>query len=127
MGGERWQVSVLPAGERLSAGVCWAVGMAFAVVDAITTWYAVTRLHMPEGNPVARWAIDQVGISNAVALRVLVSAAVLGVLAVGTWVQVPHHRALINRTCRIILLGALVLWGVVAVSNTAQIAYFKLF
>jgi hypothetical protein len=99
--------------------------MAFALVDAITTWYATTRLHMPEGNPVARWAIAQVGISNAVALRVLISAAVLGVLAVGTWVQIPHHRTLINRTCRIILVGALVLWGIVAVSNTLQIAYFK--
>jgi Domain of unknown function (DUF5658) len=125
MGGETRSLRVAPPGEILSAGVCWAIGMAFAVVDAITSWYAITRLHMPEGNPVARWAIEQVGISEAVALRVIISAVVLGVLAVGTWVQVPHHRALINRTCRVILLGALVLWGIVAVSNTAQIAIFK--
>jgi hypothetical protein len=127
MGGTEVQARARASSEMFTAGVCWTIGMGFAVLDAVTTWYAVTTLHMPEANPVARWAIAEVGISRAVALRVLLSALVLGLLAIGTWARVPHHRELVNRTCWCILVGAMVLWGIVAVSNTAQIAYLKLF
>jgi Domain of unknown function (DUF5658) len=122
VGGLEHRVEVTAARPSLTAGVCWTVGMVFALLDAVTTWYAVTRLHMPEGNPVARWVIAEIGVSEAVALRVLVSAVVLGLLAVGSWIPLPEHRSLVNRSCRVVLIGALVLWGVVAVSNTAQIA-----
>ena len=46
--------------------------------------------------------------------------------SLGCWVPLPRHRELANRACRIVLVGALVLWGVVACSNTLQIALVEL-
>jgi hypothetical protein len=103
----------------------WVVGMLFAIVDVLTTWYALTSLGMHEGNPVGTWAIDNLGLSRALALRIIVGAAVLGLIAWGCVAPVPHHRRMVHRACRGLLIGALVLWGFVALSNTLQIAYVR--
>jgi len=109
----------------ITPGVGWLVGMVFAMVDALTTWYALTVLDLHEGNPVGTWAIDHLGLSRALALRIIVGAAVLGVVAWGCVAPVPRHREMVHRACRGLLVGALVLWGLVAVSNTLQIAYVR--
>ena len=103
----------------------WLVGMVFAIVDALTTWYALTVLDMHEGNPVGTWAIDHIGLSRALALRVIIGAAVLGLIAWGCVAPVPRHRRMVHRACRGLLIGALVLWGFVALSNSLQIAYVR--
>ena len=113
-------------GQSVSVATCWALGMCFAVLDAVTTWYALDIQGLHEGNPVAKWAIAEWGLSRALAARIVLGAVVLGLIAIGCWVRVPHHRALVNRACRIVLVGALVLWGVVACSNAFQIAFVKL-
>jgi hypothetical protein len=103
----------------------WLIGMVFAIVDALTTWYALTTLDMHEGNPVGTWAIDHLGLSRALALRIIIGAVVLGVIAWGCVAPVPRHRGMVHRACRWLLVGALVLWGFVALSNTVQIAYVR--
>ncbi len=112
-------------GHTATVGTCWTVGMCFAIVDAVTTWYAVSVLGLREGNPIAKWAIEELGLSRALALRVLVGGVVLGLIAAGAVIRVPH-REIVNRACRFVLIGALGFWGVVAFSNTFQIAFLKL-
>jgi hypothetical protein len=121
-----------PAGGRtalltsdITPTLGWLVGMVFAIVDALTTWYALTVLDMHEGNPIGTWAIDHVGLSRALALRVIIGAAVLGLIAWGCVAPVPRHRLMVHRACRGLLIGALVLWGFVALSNSLQIAYVR--
>ena len=109
----------------ITPGIGWLVGMMFAIVDALTTWYALTILRMHEGNPVGTWAIDHFGLSRALALRVIVGAAVLGLIAWGCVAPVPRNRTMVHRACRGLLFGALVLWGFVALSNVLQIAYVR--
>ena len=99
--------------------------MVFAIVDALTTWYALTELRMHEGNPIGTWAIEHLGLSRALALRIIIGAAVLGIIAWGCVAPVPRHRRMVHRACRGLMAGALVLWGFVAVSNTLQIAYVR--
>ena len=112
-------------GRSATVGTCWTVGMCFALVDAVSTWYAVRVLDLQEGNPIASWAIEELGLGRALALRVLVGAVVLGLIALGTFIDVPH-REIVNRSCRFVLIGALGFWGVVAFSNMFQIAFLKL-
>ena len=112
-------------GRSATVGTCWTVGMCFALVDAVSTWYAVRVLGLQEGNPIASWAIEELGLGRALALRVLVGAVVLGLIALGTFIDVPH-REIVNRSCRFVLIGALGFWGVVAFSNMFQIAFLKL-
>jgi hypothetical protein len=117
------RTSVLTA--DITPVVGWLVGMLFAIVDALTTWYALSVLEMHEGNPVGTWAIENLGLSWALALRVLLGAAVLGLIAWGCVAPVPRHRRMVHRACRGLLVGALVLWGVVAASNVVQIAFVR--
>jgi hypothetical protein len=103
----------------------WIVGMVFAIIDVLTTWYALTTLRMHEGNPVGIWAIEHLGLFRALALRIVIGAAVLGLIAWGCEAPVPRHRRTVHRASRALMLGALGLWGVVAVSNTLQVAYVR--
>jgi len=103
----------------------WLVGMVFAIFDVLTTWYALDVLHLHEGNPVGTWAIEHLGLSRALSLRILIGAAVLGLIAWGCEAPVPRHGEMVHRSCRVLLIGALVLWGFVALSNALQIAYVR--
>jgi hypothetical protein len=109
----------------ITPAIGWIVGMLFAIVDVLTTWYALTVLKMHEGNPIGTWAIEHLGLSRALALRIIIGAAVLGIIAWGCVAPVPRHRQMVHRACRGLLIGALVLWGFVAVSNALQIAYVR--
>jgi hypothetical protein len=113
-------------GRSATVGTCWTVGMCFALADAVTTWYGLEVVGLHEGNPIAQWAISELGLGRALALRVLVGAIVLGLIAVGTFIRLPHHQQLVNRACRFVLIWALAFWGVVAFSNTFQIAFLRL-
>ena len=125
MSGPRHRSPVKLLGHTTTVGACWTVGMCFALVDAVTTWYALQVLGLHEGNPIAKWAIAELGSQPRPCLRVIVGAVVLGLIAVGTFIRVPH-REIVNRACRFVLIGALAFWGVVAFSNTFQIAFLKL-
>jgi hypothetical protein len=109
----------------ITPAIGWVVGMVFAIIDVLTTWYALTELRMHEGNPVGTWAIENLGLSRALALRIIIGAAVLGVIAYGCVAPVPRHERMVHRACRGLLIGALVLWGFVALSNVLQIAYVR--
>ena len=125
MNGDPQRAPVRLLGHTATVGTCWTVGMCFALVDAVTTWYAVRVLGLREGNPIAKWAIEELGLGRALALRVLVGGVILGLIAVGTFIRAPH-REIVNRACRFVLIGALGFWGVVAFSNAFQIAFLKL-
>jgi hypothetical protein len=107
----------------LSPFGCFVAGSCFAVLDAVTTWYALRYTRLPEGNPAARWAFDAIGVGPALVLRVVIGCGALALLAWGMNARIPHHRRLFNRGCEILLVGALVIWGMVAVSNLLQILY----
>jgi len=112
-GKERW----------LSPFACFVLGSCFAVLDAATTWYALRFTNLPEGNPVLRWAFANFGLTPALVLRVVVGCAALALLAWGVTARLPRHTRLFNVGCRVLLVGALVGWGTVSVSNLTQILY----
>jgi hypothetical protein len=117
---------VVGARERdrwLSPFASFVLGTGFAVLDALTTWYALSFTHLLEGNPAARWAFATFGLGPALVLRVVLGAAALALLAWGVTARLPRHEQLFNKGCRLLLAGALVIWGMVAVSNLLQITY----
>ena len=81
----------------ITPAVGWLVGMVFAIFDVLTTWYALAVLHLHEGNPVGTWAIEHLGLSRALALRIIIGAAVLGLIAWGCVAPVPRHRRMVHR------------------------------
>jgi Domain of unknown function (DUF5658) len=107
----------------LSPFACFVVGSCFAVLDAVTTWYALRYTHLPEGNPALRWAFSNFGLTAALVLRVLIGCAALALLAWGVRAPLRRHARLFNFGCRVLLAGALFIWGAVAVSNLTQIVY----
>jgi hypothetical protein len=119
-------VQAAPLGTRsrwLSPFACFVVGTCFAVLDAVTTWYALRYTHLPEGNPALRWAFANFGLTAALVLRVLIGCAALALLAWGVHAPLRRHGRLFNFGCQVLLAGALVIWGAVAVSNLSQIVY----
>ncbi|HXY94251.1 MAG TPA: DUF5658 family protein [Acidimicrobiia bacterium] len=112
-----------PEGRWLSPFGCFVLGSSFAVLDALTTWYALRFTHIPEGNPVLRWAFGEFGVTPALVLRVLVGCTALAVLAWGVRARLPRHARVFNAGCQLLLSGALVIWGTVAFSNLLQILY----
>jgi hypothetical protein len=110
----------------LNPTTSFVVGTCFALLDALTTWYALSFTPLLEGNPAARWAFDNIGLGPALVLRVLLGCAALALLAWGVNARLPRHEQLVNRGCRVLLAGALVIWGTVAVSNMLQIFYVHL-
>jgi hypothetical protein len=118
------QVATLEAKRRwLSPSACFVLGSCFAVLDALSTWYALHFTHLPEGNPVLRWLFQQVGLGPALTLRVLLGCGALALMAWGVSARLPRHERLFNLGCQVLLVGALVIWGTVAVSNITQIVY----
>ncbi len=107
----------------LSPFASFVLGSCFALLDALTTWYALHFTHLLEGNPAARWAFDTLGLGPALVLRVVLGCAALALLAWGVSARLPRHEQLFNRGCKVLLAGALVIWGMVAVSNLLQIVY----
>lgn len=111
------------SGAGMSPRACFVVGSVFALIDALTTWYALRHTILLEANPAARWAFDRFGLAEALTLRVVLGCGALAVLAWGMSARVGRHERIFNVGCRVVLTVALVLWGMVAVSNSAQILY----
>jgi hypothetical protein len=65
-------------------------------------------------------------MTGALVLRVVVGCAALGLLAFGVTARLPRHRRLVNQSSRILLVGALVLWGAAVLSNAIQILWYAL-
>jgi hypothetical protein len=107
--------------KSLSPSTCFLLGSAFAVLDALSTWYALRFTYLPEGNPAMRWAFEAFGLGPALVLRVAISCSALALLAWGVGARLPSHERMFNIGCRVLLMGAIVIWGSVAVSNIAQI------
>jgi hypothetical protein len=105
---------------------CWLLGWFLALMDAATTWYALRILHLHEGNPAFRWAIGQFGLLGAIGLRIVAGCAALGALTLGVSIRLPHHQGLVRRTSWTLLVGGVVFWGAIALSNLAQIAWYQL-
>ncbi len=119
-------VSDPPAKSRMpSPFSCFVLGSCFAVLDAVSTWYALRFTRLPEANPALRWAFEQVGLTTALVLRVLVGCAALALLAWGVSARLQRHARLFNIGCQVLLVSALVIWGTVALTNTAQIVFVR--
>ncbi|MEX1008496.1 MAG: DUF5658 family protein [Acidimicrobiia bacterium] len=112
-----------PKSRMLSPFACFVLGSCFAVLDAVTTRYALRYTRLPEGNPALRWAFENFGLTPALILRVLVGCSALALLAWGVQARLSRHGRLFNSGCQVLLAGALIIWGTVAVSNLAQIVY----
>jgi hypothetical protein len=119
----RVAVETLEKNRWLSPFASFVIGSCFALLDALTTWYALSFTPLLEGNPAARWAFDNLGLGPALVLRVVLGCAALALLAWGVTAPLPRDEQLFNRGCRVLLAGALVIWGMVAVSNLLQIVY----
>jgi hypothetical protein len=111
--------------NSLGPFTCFLLGSAFAALDAVSTWYALRFTYLPEGNPAMRWAFEQVGLGPALVLRVMISCSALALLAWGVGARLPNHERVFNVGCRVLLMGAVVIWGSVAVSNIAQIIHVR--
>jgi hypothetical protein len=107
----------------LSPFACFLIGSCFALCDALTTWYGLRFVHLPESNPALRWAFDHFGLTSALVLRVVLGCAVLALLVWGMRARLPRYGRLFNNGCTVLLTLALVSWGAVSVSNITQIVY----
>ena len=93
-----------------------------ALLDAVTTWYGVRVVHLPESNPIARSGIEQLGLGATLVLRVVIGCAAVGLAAVGASGRLPREPRFAVYACWVLLMLAVVLWGAVVVNNVVEIA-----
>ncbi len=76
----------------------WFTGALLMMLDGLTTWIALT-LHADagarEGNPIAVWAIDHIGVAGMCTVKVLIGVAMMWRLA--TTAERGHKFAWLNR------------------------------
>lgn len=76
----------------------WFVGALLMMLDGLTTYIALT-LHADagarEGNPIAQWAIDHIGVAGMCSLKVLIGIAMMWRLAAAA--DRGHRVAFLNR------------------------------
>lgn len=88
----------------------WFVGALMMMLDGVTTYIALT-FHADagarEGNPIAVWAIDHMGVAGMCIAKVLIGVAVMWRLAAAA--DRGHRIRFLNRT---ILLRERPLWQV---------------
>lgn len=88
----------------------WFVGALMMMLDGLTTYIALT-FHADagarEGNPIAVWAIDHIGVAGMCIAKVLIGVAVMWRLAAAA--DRGHRIRFLNRT---ILLRERPLWQV---------------
>jgi hypothetical protein len=109
-----------------SAPGYFLLGSAFAVLDAVSTWYAMRFTGLIEGNRALLWAFDQMGLGPTLVLRVLLGCVALALLAWGVSAQFPTQERLFNFGCRVLLVTCIVIWGIAAISNITQIVALRL-
>ena len=76
----------------------WFVGALLMMLDGLTTYLALTfhaEAGAREGNPIAVWAIDQIGVAGMCAVKVLIGVAMMWRLA--TTAERGHKFAWMNR------------------------------
>lgn len=88
----------------------WFVGALMMMLDGLTTYIALT-FHADagarEGNPLAAWAIEHIGVAGMCTVKVLIGVAVMWRLAAAA--DRGHRIRFLNRT---ILLRERPLWQV---------------
>lgn len=86
---DRWPAAAGPAGEsplttRQMLRPFWLAGALLMMLDGLTTYLALT-MHADdgarEGNPIAQWAIDQIGVAGMCAAKVVIGVAMMWRLA----------------------------------------------
>lgn len=88
----------------------WFVGALLMMLDGLTTYLALTYhadAGAREGNPLAAWVIEQIGVAGMCTLKVLIGVAVMWRLA--TAADRGHRISWLNRT---ILLRRRPMWKV---------------
>ncbi len=115
----------------------WFVGALLMMLDGLTTWIALT-MHADagarEGNPIAVWAIDHIGVTGMCVLKVLVGVTMMWRLVVAAdrghryrWMNrnlLGRRRPAwkVRRNAAWALAFSLVLMGVVVGNNLRAIA-----
>lgn len=88
----------------------WLVGALLMMLDGLTTWIALTMLAeggAHEGNPIAVWAIDHIGVTGMCIVKVLIGVAMMWRLAAAA--DRGHRHDWMNRN---LLLRRLPAWKV---------------
>lgn len=88
----------------------WFVGALLMMLDGLTTYLALTffeRAGAREGNPIAVWAIEHVGVGGMCALKVLIGVTMMWRLAATA--DRGHRISWLNRS---VLLRRRPLWKV---------------
>lgn len=115
----------------------WFVGALLMMLDGLTTYVALTFLHdrgAREGNPIAVWTIDRIGVTGMCVLKVLIGVTMMWRLAAAA--DRGHRFGLLNRgisgrrrplwkvrrNAAWTLAFSLVLMGVVVGNNVRAIA-----
>lgn len=115
----------------------WFVGALLMMLDGLTTWIALTFLTdggAREGNPLAAWAIEHIGVTGMCTLKVLIGVAMMWRLAAAVdrghrhdWMnrnlflrRLPEWK--VRRNAAWALAFSLVLMGVVVGNNVRAIA-----
>jgi Domain of unknown function (DUF5658) len=97
--------------------ICTVIG----VLDAMTTWYGIRVVHLPESNPLARSGIEHLGLGATLVLRVVIGCAAVGLAAVGASGRLPREPRFAVYACWMLLVLAIVLWGAVVINNVVEI------
>ena len=77
----------------------WFVGALMMMLDGLTTYLALTyhaEAGAREGNPLAAWAIEHIGVAGMCILKVLIGVAVMWRLAAAA--DHGHRIPVLNRT-----------------------------
>lgn len=115
----------------------WFVGALLMMLDGLTTWIALTFYANDgarEGNPIAVWAIDHIGVTGMCVAKVLIGVTMMWRLAAAadhghrhSWMnrnllmrQLPEWK--VRRNAAWALAFSLVLMGVVVGNNMRAIA-----
>lgn len=88
----------------------WFVGALLMMLDGLTTWFALSFLAdggAREGNPLAVWAIEHLGVTGMCIVKVLIGVAMMWRLAAAA--DRGHRHDWMNRN---LLLQRLPLWKV---------------
>jgi hypothetical protein len=117
----RWWPRWPPAPRARRAWRCWVICTVTGLLDAITTWYGIRVVHLPESNPLARSGIEHLGLGATLVLRVVVGCAAVGLAALGASGRLPREPQFAVYACWLLLVLAIMLWGVVVINNVVEI------
>jgi len=120
----RWWRRRPSAPRARRAWRCWVICTVTGLLDALTTWYGVRVVHLPESNPLARSGIEHLGLGATLVMRVVIGCAAVGLAAVGASGRLPREPRFAVYACWSLLILAFMLWGAVVINNVVEIAQY---